>query len=60
MDAECSCPYCGESVSLWLDADGGSAQRYIEDCSVCCRPMQVYVYVDENGEASADVQRQDD
>jgi hypothetical protein len=59
MDAECSCPYCGEPISLWLDEGGGSSQKYVEDCSICCRPMQVYVYVDENGEASASVERDD-
>ncbi|HTU62612.1 MAG TPA: CPXCG motif-containing cysteine-rich protein [Polyangiales bacterium] len=60
MDAECSCPYCGEPISLWLDEAGGGTQRYVEDCSVCCRPMTVHVYIDENGEASASVQRDDD
>jgi hypothetical protein len=59
MDAECSCPYCGEPISLWLDEGGGSSQKYVEDCAICCRPMQVYVYVDENGEASASVERDD-
>ena len=60
MEAECSCPYCGEPISLWLDEGGGNSQSYIEDCAVCCRPMQVYVYLDEDGNASASVQRQDD
>ena len=27
------CPYCGEVISLALDASAGS-QRYIEDCHV--------------------------
>lgn len=43
------CPYCGESFSTVVDLSGGS-QRYIEDCAVCCRPIEVSVRVDEDGE----------
>ena len=57
MEAQCSCPYCGEPIELWLDADGGHSQSYVEDCSVCCHPMQVSVTVDDDGEASAYVTR---
>ena len=59
MEAECACPYCGESIGIWLDEDGGRAQQYVEDCSVCCRPMQLYVSVDEDGCASLQVARLD-
>ena len=34
------CPYCGELIYLVLDTSAG-AQRYIEDCQVCCRPITV-------------------
>lgn len=37
-----TCPYCGETVELAVDASAGSAD-YVEDCPVCCRPMQVRV-----------------
>lgn len=40
-----ACPYCGEPVELVVDASAGSAD-YIEDCPVCCRPMQVSVDVE--------------
>ncbi|HUX82047.1 MAG TPA: CPXCG motif-containing cysteine-rich protein [Halothiobacillus sp.] len=36
------CPYCWETISLLLDASAG-AQNYVEDCSVCCRPIIVHV-----------------
>lgn len=39
------CPYCGETVELAVDPSAGSA-AYVEDCPVCCRPMQVTVDVD--------------
>jgi len=35
-----SCPSCGEPISVLLDLSGGY-QSYIEDCQVCCRPMQL-------------------
>jgi transposase-like protein len=38
-----SCPYCGEPTELYPDESGGSHQRYVEDCPVCCRPWQVEV-----------------
>ena len=36
------CPYCAEPVQLLIDQSAG-AQRYVEDCQVCCRPMIVEV-----------------
>ena len=42
-----NCPYCGESVEVFVDLDGGDAQSYVEDCPVCCRPWQVEVRLDE-------------
>jgi endogenous inhibitor of DNA gyrase (YacG/DUF329 family) len=43
--AAVSCPYCGEPVELVVDESAGSS-AYVEDCPVCCRPMQVDVEVD--------------
>jgi hypothetical protein len=57
MEIECACPYCGEPIALWVDEGGGHSQRYIEDCAVCCHPMTVSVAIDEDGEASAYVDR---
>ena len=48
-EAEVTCPYCGESVSIGLDPAGGVAQEYVEDCPVCCRPWRVQVSYDEEG-----------
>lgn len=36
------CPYCGEPIELLLD-DSVEHQRYVEDCQVCCRPIEVTV-----------------
>lgn len=59
MEIEASCPYCGEPITLWIDAGGGGAQRYVEDCSVCCRPIDVVVSSDEEGAPSARLERLD-
>ena len=34
------CPYCGEPIEIGCDRSAGS-QAYIEDCSICCRPIEV-------------------
>lgn len=39
------CPFCAESITILLDASEGT-QEYIEDCQVCCRPMQIGLHVD--------------
>ena len=53
------CPYCGEWISLMLDASAG-AQSYIEDCHVCCRPIEVRVSVDDDGMVAVDAWGQDE
>lgn len=46
------CPYCGEPNEIELDPSAGRRQDYEEDCQVCCRPWQVKVRIDSDGEAS--------
>lgn len=36
-----TCPYCWQEISMILDLSV-EQQNYIEDCEVCCRPIQVY------------------
>jgi len=38
------CPYCGEAITILVDGSAGD-QKYIEDCQVCCRPMDIYVSI---------------
>ena len=35
------CPYCLEKISMILDPGEECAMLYIEDCEVCCNPIQV-------------------
>ena len=43
------CPYCGEGYETVVDLSAGS-QRYVEDCAVCCRPIEIALRVGEDGE----------
>ena len=36
------CPYCWEEISALLDPSI-SNQTYIEDCEVCCNPIELHV-----------------
>ena len=40
VDRQVFCPYCNEPMFLMLDLSAGG-QSYIEDCQICCQPMQV-------------------
>lgn len=40
------CPYCGEEIDLLIDCSI-SQQQYIEDCSVCCRPIGIQINIDQ-------------
>ena len=42
-----ACPYCGEQISMVLDTSV-VRQTYIEDCEVCCRPIEVRYTVEDD------------
>jgi hypothetical protein len=42
------CPYCGERYVTPIDLTGGSASC-IEDCQVCCRPIELEITVADDG-----------
>jgi len=42
------CPYCGERFETQLDTSSGSA-RYVEDCQICCQPIEFSLEVDHAG-----------
>ena len=43
------CPFCGERFEVLVDASGGSAD-YVEDCPVCCRPIELHLRTDAEGD----------
>lgn len=42
------CPYCGEPFETAVDLSSGSTS-YIEDCQVCCRPIEFRLEVADDG-----------
>ena len=36
------CPYCGETIALGVDSSQAD-QQLIEDCAVCCRPIELHI-----------------
>jgi hypothetical protein len=53
------CPYCGERLETRVDLTTDEPS-YIEDCQVCCRPIQfVLERADSGGLLSVKVQRID-
>jgi hypothetical protein len=43
-----TCPYCWEEISMVLDTSV-RRQIYVEDCEVCCNPIEVRYVVDDEG-----------
>jgi hypothetical protein len=54
------CPYCGEQIEVMVDPGSGPVQEYVEDCEVCCRPLQLSVSWDEDGIARVEAATDDD
>ena len=54
------CAGCGEWIETTVDESAGSKQQYVEDCQVCCQPMQVLVTVEDEDDCSVSVSRLDE
>jgi hypothetical protein len=55
-----SCPHCDEPISLLLDLSAGT-QSYVEDCQVCCQPIHVTLWVNEDEQDyHLDIRREQD
>lgn len=48
MTFKIHCPFCGEKIEVCPDEieDGDT---WIEDCEVCCHPMQLRMVISERG-----------
>lgn len=42
------CPYCWQEISMLLDTSV-THQRYIEDCEICCNPIEIDYQIDRDG-----------
>jgi transcription elongation factor Elf1 len=59
LERDIYCPYCGESQTVLIDTSE-SEQAYIEDCQVCCRPIDFIVSVDNQGDVAVDVRNENE
>ena len=41
------CPYCAAPITMLLDPSV-PRQRYVEDCEVCCNPVEVAYEVEDD------------
>jgi len=41
-----TCPYCWQQISMVLDPSE-EVSDYIEDCEVCCRPIELFFRFEE-------------
>ena len=41
------CPYCWDEISMLLDTSVRK-QTYIEDCEICCNPIEISVEFENN------------
>jgi len=53
------CPYCGEQIELLVDCSIEN-QEYVEDCSVCCRPIVVSIDLSTDESPRVDVRTEND
>ena len=42
VEKKFKCPYCFEKISMLIDLSEDGLQEYIEDCEVCCHPIQLH------------------
>ena len=59
QEEEINCPYCGEPLDVLIDPQD-VGQEYIEDCQVCCRPINFMITEDEDGEMHVVVRADDE
>ena len=46
MERFFTCPYCWQTISMVLDLSVPE-QTYVEDCEVCCQPIEVSYAVED-------------
>ncbi|WP_034919183.1 CPXCG motif-containing cysteine-rich protein [Gillisia sp. CAL575] len=47
LEHEFQCPYCWESITMLLDSSV-THQTYVEDCEICCNPIEIEVGFENN------------
>ena len=57
VEARVQCPYGWEHFILLVDASIDD-QEYVEDCEVCCRPIDFSVAIDEDNQVKVQARLQ--
>ncbi len=52
-----TCPYCGAPTDVHVESP---ADSYIEDCTVCCQPIELTVRSDSDGAPQVEARRGDE
>ncbi len=55
IPTEIPCPWCGQTCTLAIDTAQPS-QKFVTDCEVCCRPIEVTVEAEPGEILSLEVQ----
>jgi transcription elongation factor Elf1 len=42
-----NCPHCAQKISMLIDLSV-PAQKYVEDCEICCRPIEINYQVGDD------------
>jgi len=58
-DESIGCPYCGETIKVLIDSSD-IEQQYIEDCQVCCKPINFLISESVNGDLTVNVYSEDE
>jgi hypothetical protein len=53
------CPYCGETIRVLIDSSD-IEQQYIEDCQVCCKPINFVISECVSGDFIVNVYSEDE
>jgi len=59
LEKSVHCPYCGELIHVLIDCSI-ECQQYIEDCQVCCRPINFTILVENETEVSVSVKHENE
>ena len=52
-----TCPYCGAPTDVHVEP---GASSYIEDCTVCCQPIELVARTDADGTSQVEARRGDE
>ena len=56
IEESVQCPYCWQNFTLLIDASV-ELQQYIEDCEVCCHPIDFIVRIDDQDQARIQIRQ---